>query len=331
MLLRRYLKDVNRDVPPATLQELHRKSRNARAEMQKQNGAVAIKFEAAYLRSLDFGPDEPIQLVQQIYAHFIKGDVPLAHDYTRLQNFLFHYIAREAGRLGLPVHIHTGGGCGSYFMLMGSNPALLESVLNDASLRNTNFVLVHAGAGAFTKYANYLLMKPNVYADFSEQTWLISTRRLSDTIRDLLEWYPEKVMFGTDLYPNTPEMNWEEIGWQATQSSREALAIALTGMMQDGQITRERALELAHMALHDNAAKLYGWSQASNNFSETCFWLRGTFTFLASPLHTLIRLKIRHLGLQILMCFRQLTLDLDKRHCKTQHVHRTFPRRSGFI
>ena len=263
MLLRRYLKDVNRDVPPATLQEYTAKVVTPVLEMQKQNGAVAIKFEAAYLRSLDFGPDEPIQLVQQIYAHFIKGDVPLAHDYTRLQNFLFHYIAREAGRLGLPVHIHTGGGCGSYFMLMGSNPALLESVLNDASLRKTNFVLVHAGAGAFTKYANYLLMKPNVYADFSEQTWLISTRSLSDTIRDLLEWYPEKVMFGTDLYPNTPEINWEEIGWQATQSSREALAIALTGMMQDGQITRERALELAHMALHDNAAKLYGWSQAS--------------------------------------------------------------------
>jgi hypothetical protein len=29
-------------------------------------------------------------------------------------------------------------------------------------------------------------------------------------------------------------------------------------MMQDGEITRERALKLAHMVLHDNAAKLYG-------------------------------------------------------------------------
>jgi uncharacterized protein len=260
MLLRRYMKDVGRDILPPTLAEYDTKVVTPVLEQQKQNGAVAIKFEAAYLRSLDFGPTEPMEAVQQIYAHFVKGDVPLKADYTRLQNYLFRYIAREAGRLGLPVHIHTGGGCGSYFMLMGSNPALLETVLNDASLRKTNFVLVHAGAGAFTKYANYLLMKPNVYADFSEQTWLISTRRLSDTIRDLLEWYPEKVMFGTDLYANTPDINWEEIGWQTTQSSREALAIALTGMMQDGEITRERALELAHMALHDNAAKLYGWN-----------------------------------------------------------------------
>ncbi|HEY7404557.1 MAG TPA: amidohydrolase family protein [Candidatus Angelobacter sp.] len=262
-LLRRYLKEVNLETLPPTLQGYVEKVVTPVLEQQKKNGAVAIKFEAAYLRSLDFGPSEPLEAVQQIYLHFIKSGVPLHPDYTRLQNALFRYIAREAGRLGLPVHIHTGGGCGTYFMLMGSNPALLESVLNDPTLRKTNFVLLHGGAGPFTKYVNYLLMKPNVYADFSEQTWLLSTRRLSENIRDLLEWYPEKAMFGSDLYPNTPEINWEEIGWQTTQSAREALAIALTGMMQDGEITRERALELAHMVLHDNAAKLYGWSGAA--------------------------------------------------------------------
>jgi uncharacterized protein len=263
MLLRRYMKEVDREALPATLQEYTAKVITPVLEQQKKNGAVAVKFEAAYLRSLDFGPAEPIEVVQQIYARFVKGGVPSTPDYIRLQNYLFRYIAREAGRLGLPVHIHTGGGCGTYFMLMGSNPALMESVLNDPSLRKTNFVLIHAGAGPYGKYMDYLLMKPNVYTDFSEQTWLISTRRLSENIRDLLEWYPEKVMFGTDLYANTPEISWEEIGWQTTQSAREALAIALTGMMQDGEISRERAVELAHMALHDNAAKLYGWSSVS--------------------------------------------------------------------
>ena len=34
--------------------------------------------------------------------------------------------------------------------------------------------------------------------------------------------------------------------------------VPLTGMLQDGQVTRARALELARMVLHDNAAKLYG-------------------------------------------------------------------------
>ncbi len=39
--------------------------------------------------------------------------------------------------------------------------------------------------------------------------------------------------------------------------ARQALGLALTEMMNDGEITRERALELAHMVLRDNAAKLY--------------------------------------------------------------------------
>lgn len=263
MLLQRYLKDLNLRSIPRALDEYTTKVITPTLEAQKRVGAVAIKFEAAYLRSLDFGPipTDPAQelyAVQDIYARYAIGVAPPAQDYIRLQDYLMRYIAREAGRLGLPVHFHTGGGCGTYFLLNGSNPALLDSLLSDASLRKTTFVLLHGGAGAFTKYTAYLLMKPNVYADFSEQTWLISTRKLSEVVRDFLEWYPEKILFGTDLYPNTPEIDWEEIGYQTTQSGREALTIALTGMIQDGEITPAQALNLAHMVLHDNAAKLYG-------------------------------------------------------------------------
>jgi predicted TIM-barrel fold metal-dependent hydrolase len=65
-------------------------------------------------------------------------------------------------------------------------------------------------------------------------------------------------MFGTDLYPDTPEIDWEEVGWMTTHDAREALALALTGMMNDGLISRQHATEIAHMVLHDNAARLYG-------------------------------------------------------------------------
>jgi predicted TIM-barrel fold metal-dependent hydrolase len=263
MLLRRYMKDLGTTGLPATLQEYISKIVTPTLESQKQQRAVAIKFEAAYLRTLDFGPipvDQAATLreAEEIYAHYAGGNVPPKDDYLKLQNYLLRYIAREAGRLGLPVHFHTGAGCGTYFMLNGANPANLESILSDASLRKTTFVLLHGGAGPFTKQAAYLMMKPNVYADISELTWFISTRKLSEVLRDFLEGYPEKTLFGTDLYPNTPEINWEEVGWQTSTSAREALAIALTGMMQDGEITRPRALELAHMVLHDNAARLYG-------------------------------------------------------------------------
>jgi uncharacterized protein len=260
MLLKRYLRELGLSAPPATLEQYTAKVITPALEQQKKNGAVAVKFETAYLRSLDFA-NTSLEDVRKIYSQYIKGGTPPTPEYLKLQDYMFRYLAREAGRLGLPIHIHTGGGCGTYFRLNGSNPVLLESVLNDPALRKTNFVLLHGGAGPFTKQVAYLLIKPNVYTDFSEQTWLLSTRKLSDVIREWLEWFPEKVMFGTDLFPNTPEINWEEIGWMTSTSGREALAMALTGMMEDKEITRERALELAHMVLHDNAAKLYGWTK----------------------------------------------------------------------
>ncbi|MEO7659481.1 MAG: amidohydrolase, partial [Pyrinomonadaceae bacterium] len=64
--------------------------------------------------------------------------------------------------------------------------------------------------------------------------------------------------FGTDAYPLTTAQGWEEIGWLSTKTARQALAIALTEMINDGDITRARASELARMVMRDNAIKLYG-------------------------------------------------------------------------
>jgi predicted TIM-barrel fold metal-dependent hydrolase len=72
--------------------------------------------------------------------------------------------------------------------------------------------------------------------------------------------YPEKVLFGTDLSPNTPEVDWEEIGWIASRDSRRALASVLTDLVRDGIITEQRAAQYAQMVMHDNAARLYGLS-----------------------------------------------------------------------
>jgi hypothetical protein len=53
-------------------------------------------------------------------------------------------------------------------------------------------------------------------------------------------------------------MDWEEIGYMTAKTGREALTLALAGMVEDGEITRERAIELARMVLRGNAVKLYG-------------------------------------------------------------------------
>jgi predicted TIM-barrel fold metal-dependent hydrolase len=257
MLRARYMKALGVDALPATLAEYTARVVTPTLEAQKQQGAVAIKFEAAYLRSLDFANANE-SAAAAIYARYARAGVPDTAEYRQLQDYLFHYIASEAGRLGLPVHIHTGGGCGGYFYLSGSNPMLLEPVLNDASLRKTTFVLLHAGAVAYTPAMAYLMMKPNVYVDISQQTWMEAPQHLAIALRYWLEWYPEKLLFGTDLWPNgTPEIDWEEIGWQTNDTARRALGIALTGMMRDGGITREQAITFARDVLRENAVALY--------------------------------------------------------------------------
>jgi predicted TIM-barrel fold metal-dependent hydrolase len=225
-------------------------------ERQKKNGAVAIKFEAAYLRKLDFDDPDPTR-AHATYARFVRGGEPPASGYKALQDFLFYYIAREAGRLGMAVHIHSISGAGGFYRQSGSNPLLLETVFNDPSLRKTNFVVVHGGY-PFTKEMGSLMSKPNVYADFSAQTFFPYPRELSDILRNWLEFYPGKTLFGTDAFSFGPEVDWGELAWLSNTTARQALALALTGMINDGEISRGRAVELARMVLHDNAVKLYG-------------------------------------------------------------------------
>jgi hypothetical protein len=43
----------------------------------------------------------------------------------------------------------------------------------------------------------------------------------------------------------------------ANQNIRRSLGMALTGMMRDEQITRDRAVEIARMVLRGNAESLY--------------------------------------------------------------------------
>lgn len=257
-LLNRYMDELGVTSIPTSLDEYKTRVLTPELEKQKKAGAVAIKFEAAYLRSLDFGPSVSQVDVNAIYRAALSNAAPSDQEYLRLQNYLLRYIATEAGWLGMAVHFHTGGGCGSYFDLPGSNPDLLSSLINDPALRKTTFVFVHGGAQTFSKEVSYLLSKPNVYADLSEQTWLLTPRALSVVLRDWLEWYPDKVLYGTDLAPGPPEMDWEEVGWIENQTARQALAIALTGMMSDREISREQASKILHMVLHDTAAKLYG-------------------------------------------------------------------------
>jgi predicted TIM-barrel fold metal-dependent hydrolase len=220
-------------------------------ERHRQGGALAEKFEAAYLRNLSFD-DADEQRAALVYHQAANTEA----DYKILQDYLFRYVAKECGRLGMAVHIHTAAGAGGYFDVAGVNPLRLEPLFNDPALRMTKFVMVHGG-WPFVREAGAMLTKPNVYLDISAMTFLLPPSTVATALREWLSLVPEKVLFATDAYPYSEQMGWEELLWMSARSGREALGRALTGMMRDGEISRERAVQLARMVLRDNANSLY--------------------------------------------------------------------------
>src|SRR5579872_1100774 len=205
-LLKRYFSESGIAARPASLDDYLTKVVTATLERHKRGGALAVKFEAAYLRSLDFGRPSKSD-AERVYT--ASAGPPSNADYKRLQDYIFRYIAMECGRLGMAIHIHTMAGAGSYFRVAGANPLLMEPLFNDPTLRKTNFVMIHGG-WPFDSEITALLTKPNVYLDFSGQTLINQPRTVARALREWLEYVPEKVMFATDAYPYSAEMDWEE-------------------------------------------------------------------------------------------------------------------------
>ena len=222
---------------------------------QRKAGAVAVKFEAALLRSLDF-TQVSAETAGKVYARFVKGGEPAPAEYKALQDYLFRTVAREAGRLGLAVHIHAYEAPGNFFQAAGSDPLLLEPTFNDATLRGTRFVLVHGG-GSFAAHATAMLWKPNVYVDTSAMALFYSPAQLAEVLRPWLLLFPEKVLFGTDAATLGPGIGWELGAWIGTDTVRRALGIALSEMIRNEEVSRARAEEIATMVMRTNAAGLY--------------------------------------------------------------------------
>jgi predicted TIM-barrel fold metal-dependent hydrolase len=257
-LLQRYFADSNVRELPKTLDEYVAQVVRPTLQRQKVAGAVAIKFEVAYLRPLNFAPPQHDAAAAAFARNVAANAPPVQADYTLIQNFLFHEVVSEAGKLGLAVHIHTGSGCGEFFDDRGSDPMLLSSVLNAPSLRSTNFVLLHGGS-PFDRNNVALIVKPNVYVDTSVLEFLNSPAQMAAILRPWLESMPEHVIFGTDSGPTGPGLGWEESTWLGSHNARQAVAIALTRMMTDGVIDAARAREIADGIFRANAAKLYGF------------------------------------------------------------------------
>jgi hypothetical protein len=257
-VLHRYMQQENVSGLPADLAGYESFVRQTVVDNQKKGG-VAMKFEAAYFRSLYFS-DPLREKAEAIYAKYHAGGVPSNEDYRSFQDYIFRVLIDQAGKLNLPVHFHSAVGIGDYFSLRNGNPLNLENVLRDPRYAKTKFVLIHGGY-PYTLEMIWLTAAKNVYTDSSLVGYYVYPSELKNILKQWISLYPERMMFGSDAFPFNGAVGAEETFWLAARSARTAVAGALAELVAEGAFNDEKALELARMYLHDNAAHLYGESK----------------------------------------------------------------------
>jgi hypothetical protein len=226
-------------------------------EQDKQQGAVALKFEAPYFRSLVGITDPPRDQAETIYNKYRAGGTPTADEYRVFQDYIFRSLLAQAAPLQLEVHIHSAVGSGNYYHLSEGNAMDLENILRDPRYKDTTFVMIHGGF-PYTDQSIWLAALPNVYLDTSEFNTLIYPAKYSRILKEWFEIFPEKIVFGSDCFPYSRQIAVPETYWLAIQTARTASAAALAEMVSEGEITETRAMEIARGYFHDNTAKLFG-------------------------------------------------------------------------
>ncbi len=212
-VLQRYMKQESVNSLPADLAGYESFVRQTLADNQKKGG-VAMKFEAAYFRTLFFR-DPPREKAETIYAQFHASGVPSEEDYRTFQDYIFRVLI------------------------------------------DVNFVLIHGGY-PYTLDMIWLTAAKNVYTDSSLMGYYVYPSELKNILKQWISLFPEKIMFASDAFPFNEAVGAEETFWLAARSARTAVAAALAELVAEGAFSEEKALELARLYLHDNAAKLYG-------------------------------------------------------------------------
>jgi hypothetical protein len=226
-------------------------------ELDKQQNGVAIKFEAPYFRSLVNIADPPREQAEGIYNKYRAGGKPSADEYLVFQDYVFRYLIAQAGALHLQVHIHSAVGSGNYYRLSEGNAMDLENILRDPRYKDTTFVMIHGGY-PYDQQSIWLAALPNVYLDSSEFILLVFPQEYSHILKRWLEIFPEKIVFGSDAFPYSREVNVPATYWLGVRTAQTAVAAALAEMVSTGEVTEARALEIARGYFHDNTARLFG-------------------------------------------------------------------------
>jgi len=208
-------------------------------------GVIGGKWGFSYWRSFDVQPVEK-DIAGEIYER--NGDVSLK-DYKKLQDYMAFHVLKACADQEFPLQIHTGLGADPGLILADTNPALLDRLLARPEVRHGRVVLIH-GSYPFCKELGVIARRENVWLDFSWMPLLLPPETLAGYLKEWIELDgPWDVLFGVDA----AGLALLRGNWVA----RQALAIALSRMVEEGQITESEALQYAAGILRNNALHVY--------------------------------------------------------------------------
>lgn len=213
--------------------------------------AVAVKCGAAYARRLDF-EDVPPEKAADPFRKLVHGEPIAPEDRRLVEDHLFWYCVRKATEYGLPVKLHTGYYAGYNSMPMhrlATNPGDITELLRKAP--DTKFVLMHICYPFYEEMVAIAKQWRNAYVDMC-WAWIVSPDGAQRFLRSMLMAAPRnKVLtFGGDYIP-------VELVVGHAALARTGITAALTGLVEDGWLSRNAAVEMVEPIMRGNARALF--------------------------------------------------------------------------
>jgi hypothetical protein len=211
----------------------------------KERNAVCIKNSQAYSRTL-FYEDVPYEEANRL---FDKPSSELnKEEVKKLEDFMFHWIIKEAVSLEMPVQIHTGYLAGNGNTLDNGQPTKLNNLF--LKYPEAKFDLFHGGFPWTGEFAALGKMFPNVYLNL---VWLPQISR-TEAVRSLdvvLDCVPyNKLFWGGDC--NLIE---ESVG--SLEYGKDVVSEVLAKRISKGRMTEEVALDIIRKIFRENAVEAF--------------------------------------------------------------------------
>jgi hypothetical protein len=211
-------------------------------ERNRAAGSRSFKAAIAYDRTLAVDP-VPRSEAERIFGR--HPDAITAAERKAFGDYIIRHYLDRARDLGLVFQVHTG-----LARLAGSNPLLLEPLLQD--FPTVVFDLFHGGYPWIHDVAALAHNHPNVRLNL---TWLpqLSTSLAAETLKEWLQVVPQvdRITWGADCFLA------EEM-YGSLLAARDAIARALTDLVEEDYLPMEAALAAVRSVLATGGARIYG-------------------------------------------------------------------------